>query len=85
MAKTVQNVVTAVKNGFHQYPSKYLSSFFFTLLSVYESLMKVKGDNSFKIQHKRKNELTSKRKLQCNLDCEQNIYKNAKTFYEHHK
>lgn len=55
---------------------------FLTLQSVLESSISVDGGDNFKIQHGRKQNLTSFEKQNYNLTCNENIYENAVQKYE---
>lgn len=86
MVETVKEIVAAVKKKeFDEDPAKTLFYFSLTLQSVFKNSMEVKGDYSFKIQHKRKYGLTGEQKMQFSLECNENVFMNAETFYEQHK
>lgn len=47
--------------------------------------MHLKCDDDFKIQHKRKHGIVDEQKIQFNLECKENIYVDAETFYEQYR
>ncbi len=81
MAKSVEEMVAAVKKEFEEYLVEKLSDVFLTLQSFFESSMETKGANNFKIQHNRKQGLTFEQKMHFNLECSKDIYTEASNFY----
>lgn len=66
--KTVDDLVKAVKDAFHELPPMTLNKVFLTLQGCLVEIMKVKGHNNYKIPHMGKDRLIREGTLPVNLE-----------------
>ncbi|WOG93725.1 hypothetical protein DCAR_0313012 [Daucus carota subsp. sativus] len=71
--KTIDDLIHAVEETFENYPVAQLNHIFLTLQLCMREIIKVKGDNSYKIPHIRKNALEEENKLPEQIDCDSDI------------
>ena len=82
MAGSIEELISAVEQSFHNYSSENISDIFLTLQSVFESALAVYGNNDFRIQPRRKYGLTAHAKTSFNLNCDKDTYENVQKYYD---
>lgn len=78
----IDGLIEAVTLLYDTYLSEKISDIFITYQSVLESAMEYLGNNNFKIQHMRKEKISSRDKLTYNHTCSTSTYNKANNHYK---
>lgn len=68
--RTIQELVSAVENSFDEYSTKHVNRIFLTLQSCMQEIMKVQGENTYKIPHLKKAIMEKKGNLPSQMSCD---------------
>lgn len=68
--RTIQELVSAVENSFDEYSTKHVNRIFLTLQSCMQEIMKVQGENTYKIPHLKKAIMEKEGNLPSQMSCD---------------
>ena len=68
--KTIQELISAVEASFDEYPSTQVNRIFLTLQTCMQEIMRVQGENKYKIPHMKKSVLEKEGNLPLQLSCD---------------
>ncbi|WOG92956.1 hypothetical protein DCAR_0312234 [Daucus carota subsp. sativus] len=75
--KTVDELVSAVEKAYEDFSPISSNHIFLTLQQVMVEIMKVRGDNNYKISHMNKARLQREGRLPCQLSCDNQLVENT--------
>ncbi|ETV91327.1 hypothetical protein H310_14145 [Aphanomyces invadans] len=80
LARTIDELVSAVEVAFKDLHHVVLDKTFVTLQTVMEETLKVGGDNCFTLPHSKKDKLSKEGKLKARLLCEEQMDRLSEVF-----